>query len=66
MIPLGLLAGALVYALAGKLSSGTILGLVGGLASLSFVLELLRSVLKSARLGDESLDLPCLRPAHDQ
>jgi ABC-2 type transport system permease protein len=45
MIPLMLLASALVYALAGKLSSGTILGLVGGLASLSFVLELLRSVL---------------------
>ncbi len=45
MIPLGLLTGALVYALAGRLGSGTILGLVGGLASLSFVAELLRSIL---------------------
>lgn len=43
MIPLMLLAGSLVFALAGKLGSGTILGLVGGLASLSFMLELLRS-----------------------
>ncbi|MDE3230045.1 MAG: ABC transporter permease subunit [Chloroflexota bacterium] len=43
MIPLMLLAGSLVFALAGKLGSGTILGLVGGLASLSFILELLRS-----------------------
>lgn len=43
MIPLMLLAGALVFALAGKLGSGTILGLVGGLASLSFMMELLRS-----------------------
>ena len=47
MIPLGLLTGALVYALAGRLSSGVILGLVGGLVSLSFVLELLRSILKT-------------------
>jgi len=45
LIPLGLLAGALVFALAGRLNSGTILGLVGGLASLSFILELLRGVL---------------------
>ncbi|MGH2505145.1 MAG: ABC transporter permease subunit, partial [Ktedonobacterales bacterium] len=48
MIPLMLVAGALVFALAGKLSSGTILGLVGGLASLSFMLELLRSFFTTA------------------
>lgn len=48
MIPLMLLAGALVFALAGKLSSGTILGLVGGLASLSFMLELLRDFFPKA------------------
>ena len=47
MIPLGLLTGALVYALAGRLSSGVILGVVGGLASLSFLMELLRSLLKA-------------------
>jgi ABC-2 type transport system permease protein len=46
MIPLGLLTGALVYALAGRLSSPMILGVVGGLASLSYLAELLRSVLK--------------------
>jgi ABC-2 type transport system permease protein len=46
LIPMGLLAGALVYALAGRLSSGAILGVVGGLVSLSFVAELLRSILK--------------------
>jgi ABC-2 type transport system permease protein len=46
MIPLGLLAGALVYALAGWLSSGVILGVVGGLASLSFLVELIHSLLK--------------------
>ena len=45
LIPLGLLTGALVYALAGRLSSGVILGVVGGLVSLSFVVELLRSLL---------------------
>lgn len=45
MIPLGLLTGALVYALAGRLSSPMILGVVGGLASLSYLAELLRSVL---------------------
>ncbi len=45
MIPLGLLTGALVYALAGRLGAGTILGVVGGLLSLSFVFELLRSIL---------------------
>lgn len=46
MIPLGLLTGALVYALAGWLGSGTILGVVGGLVSLSFVGQLLQSILK--------------------
>lgn len=46
MIPLGLVTGALVYALAGRLSSGVILGVVGGLASLSFLAELLNDLLK--------------------
>ena len=54
MVSLGLLTGALVYALAGRLSSGTILGVVGGLVSLSFVVELLRSILK---LPDWALNL---------
>lgn len=46
MIPLGLVTGALVYALAGKVPSGAILGVVGGLASLSFLGELLQDLLK--------------------
>jgi ABC-2 type transport system permease protein len=46
LIPLGLLVGALVYALAGRLSSGVILGVVGGLATLSFLVELIQSLLK--------------------
>ncbi len=46
LIPLGLLTGALVYALAGRFSSGVILGIVGGLATLSFLVELIQSVLK--------------------
>jgi ABC-2 type transport system permease protein len=54
LIPLGLLTGALVYALAGKVPSGAILGIVGGLASLSFLLELLRDLLK---LPDWTLNL---------
>ncbi|HZC05779.1 MAG TPA: ABC transporter permease subunit [Ktedonobacterales bacterium] len=54
MIPLGLITGALVYALAGRIGSGTILGIVGGLASLSFLVELLRGMLK---LPDWTLNL---------
>lgn len=46
MIPLGLVTGALVYALAGKVPSGAILGVVGGLASLSFLAQLLQDLLK--------------------
>lgn len=46
LIPLGLVTGALVYALAGKVPSGAILGVVGGLASLSFLMELLNDLLK--------------------
>jgi ABC-2 type transport system permease protein len=45
LIPLGLLAGALVYALAGRFSSGVILGVVGGLATLSFLVDLIQSLL---------------------
>lgn len=46
MIPLGLLTGALVYALSGRFTSGVILGIVGGLVSLSFLMDLLRDTLK--------------------
>ena len=46
IIPLGLVTGALVYALAGRVPSGVILGVVGGLASLSFLAELLNDLLK--------------------
>lgn len=44
-LPLELTVAALVYALAGRLSAGAVSGLVGGLIALSFVAELLNSML---------------------
>lgn len=44
--PMALLAASLVYALAGRLSSGSILGVVGALVALSFLLDFLSDILK--------------------
>lgn len=44
--PMALLAAALVYALAGRMSSGAILGVVGALTALSFLIDFLSDILK--------------------
>ncbi|MEO7000206.1 MAG: hypothetical protein ABI068_00215, partial [Ktedonobacterales bacterium] len=46
IIPLELLAAALAYALAGRMTSGIALGIIGGLVAISYFMNFLQSILK--------------------